>query len=98
MTAVSAPRQGWELLAGQVNQRRYEALRAYLFQGASLQQAAYASGYTRDALASYEAEHGEITDDEMRDAARRARERAIVVRGDPERRSSGPAQHGRGAA
>src|SRR5260370_689739 len=31
MTAVSAPRPGWELLAGQVNQRRYEALRAYLY-------------------------------------------------------------------
>jgi transposase len=52
MTAVSAPRPGWELLAGQVNQRRYEALRAYLYQGASLQQAADAAGYTRDALAS----------------------------------------------
>src|SRR5271166_6110613 len=49
MTAVSAPRPGWELLAGQVNQRRYEALRAYLYEGASLQQA---TGYTRDALAS----------------------------------------------
>src|SRR5712671_2120037 len=54
MTAVSAPRPGWELLAGpgQVNQRRYEALRAYLFEGASLQQAADRTGYTRDALAS----------------------------------------------
>src|SRR5271157_1151463 len=52
MTAVSAPRPGWELLAGQVNQRRYEALRAYLYQGASLQQAADAAGYTRDAVAS----------------------------------------------
>ena len=52
MTAVSAPRPGWELLAGQVNQRRYEALRAYLFAGASLQQAADASGYTRAAVAS----------------------------------------------
>src|SRR6202158_1891098 len=52
MTAVSAPRPGWELLAGQVNQRRYEALRAYLYEGASLQQAADAAGYTRDALAS----------------------------------------------
>ena len=33
MTAVSAPRPGWELLAapGQVNQRRYEALRATQF-------------------------------------------------------------------
>jgi hypothetical protein len=52
MTAVSAPRPGWELLAGQVSQRRYEALRAYLYEGASLQQAADATGYTRDALAS----------------------------------------------
>ncbi len=49
-------------------------------------------------LAAYEAEHGEITEDEMRDAARRARERAIVVRGNPEQRSPGPAQHGRGTA
>ncbi len=49
-------------------------------------------------LAAYEAGHGEITEDEMRDAARRARERAIVVRGNPEQRSPGPAQHGRGAA
>jgi len=52
MTAVPAPRPGWELLAGQVNQRRYEALRAYLYEGASLQQAAGAAGYTRSALAS----------------------------------------------
>ena len=49
-------------------------------------------------LAAYEAEHGEITEDEMQDAARRAREGAIVVRGNPEQRSPGPAQHGRGAA
>jgi len=54
MTAIPAPRRGWELLAGpgQVNQRRYEALRAYLYEGASLQQAADAAGYTRNALAS----------------------------------------------
>ena len=52
MTAEPAPRPGWELLAGQVNQRRYEALRAYLYQGASLAQAADATGYTRGALAS----------------------------------------------
>ena len=52
MTGVSAPRPGWELLAGQVNQRRYEALRAYLHEGATLQQAADATGYTRDAVAS----------------------------------------------
>ena len=49
MTAVSAPRPGWELLAGQVNQRRYEALRAYLYEGASLAQAACRAGYTRAA-------------------------------------------------
>jgi Arc/MetJ-type ribon-helix-helix transcriptional regulator len=34
-----------------------------------------------DFLAAYEAEYGEITDEEMRDAARRARSRAVVVRG-----------------
>ena len=51
-----------------------------------------------DFLAAYEAERGEITEVEMRDAARRARERAIVVRGNPDQRSPGPVQHGRGAA
>jgi hypothetical protein len=35
-----------------VNQRRYEALRAYLYEGRSLQQAADATGYTRDVVAS----------------------------------------------
>jgi Arc/MetJ-type ribon-helix-helix transcriptional regulator len=44
-----------------------------------------------DFLAAYEAEHGQITEDEMRDAARRARERAVVVRGRP-------GEHDRGAA
>jgi transposase len=52
VTATSAPRPGWDLLAGQVNQRRYEALRAYLYEGRSLREAADATGYTRDALAS----------------------------------------------
>ena len=33
-------------------------------------------------LAEYEAEHGEITEAEMNDAARRARAQAIVVRGE----------------
>ncbi len=33
-------------------------------------------------LAAYEAEHGEITDDEITGASRRARAKAIVVRGD----------------
>jgi Arc/MetJ-type ribon-helix-helix transcriptional regulator len=32
-------------------------------------------------LAAYEAEHGEITDEEIREAARGARGRAVVVRG-----------------
>lgn len=36
-----------------------------------------------DFLAIYEAEHGEITEQEMRDAARRARASAVVVRGRP---------------
>lgn len=48
-------------------------------------------------VAAFETEHGEITEAEMREAARRARGRAVVVRGDP-----GPAQKGgpgaRGAA
>jgi Arc/MetJ-type ribon-helix-helix transcriptional regulator len=47
-------------------------------------------------LAAYEAEHGEITDDEMRAAGRRVRERAIVVRGGPAEHGSPP--RGRGAA
>jgi len=51
-----------------------------------------------DFLAAYEAEHGEITDDEMRNAARHARERAVVVRGNPDQHSPKPAQQGRGAA
>ena len=32
-------------------------------------------------VAAYESAHGEITEDEMVNAARRARERAVVVRG-----------------
>lgn len=32
-------------------------------------------------IAAYEAEHGEITASEMHEASRRARERAVVVRG-----------------
>jgi Arc/MetJ-type ribon-helix-helix transcriptional regulator len=34
-------------------------------------------------VAAFEAEHGEITEDEMREAARRARGRAVVVRDGP---------------
>jgi|SRR5450755_2093670 Arc/MetJ-type ribon-helix-helix transcriptional regulator len=51
-----------------------------------------------DFLAAYEAEHGEITDEDMRDAARRARGRAVVVRGKPDGRRPGPARRSRGAA
>src|SRR5215472_13237338 len=40
-------------------------------------------------LAGYEAEHGEITEQEMADAARRARSRAVVVRGAREGGSRG---------
>jgi Arc/MetJ-type ribon-helix-helix transcriptional regulator len=49
-----------------------------------------------DFLAAYEAEHGEITEDECQRAARRARERAVVVRGTSEHQGSAPS--GRGAA
>ena len=45
-------------------------------------------------LAAYEAEHGEITDEEIRDAARSARGRAIVVRGKPEPRDQRAPRHG----
>ena len=54
-------------------------------------------------LTAYENEHGEITEHEMREAARRARERAVVVRGgpgegQPRPGEHGPGQHSRGAA
>lgn len=48
-------------------------------------------------LAAYEDEHGEISEQEMREAARRARARAVVVRGDPAGGQAGT-PHGRGAA
>lgn len=51
-----------------------------------------------DFLAGYEAEHGPVTEEEMRDAARRARGRAVVVRGTPEEPGPGRARRGRGAA
>jgi hypothetical protein len=54
MTAQPAPRPGGETFARpvHVSQRRYEAVRAYLHEGASLAQAAARFGYTRSALAS----------------------------------------------
>jgi hypothetical protein len=42
-------------------------------------------------LTAYEAEHGEITDREIADAVRRARSRAVVVRGAADARRPGPA-------
>jgi transposase len=54
MAAKSTLRAGGELFArpAQVNQRRYEAVRAYLYEGASLNEAAARSGYTRSTVAS----------------------------------------------
>ena len=49
-------------------------------------------------LAAYEAEHGEITDEEIREAARSARGRAVVVRGKPEPRDQRGQRHGQGTA
>ena len=40
-------------------------------------------------ITAYEAEHGEITEEEMRDTARRARGRAIVVRHQPDAQRPG---------
>ena len=54
MAAKPAPRLGWEAFArpAQVSQRRYEAIRAYVLEGAPLGEAAARFGYTRSALAS----------------------------------------------
>lgn len=46
-------------------------------------------------VAGFEAEHGEITEAEMHEAARRARGRAVVVRGEPgSAPKGGPGEHG----
>jgi Arc/MetJ-type ribon-helix-helix transcriptional regulator len=49
-------------------------------------------------LAAFEAEHGEITEEEIRDAARRARGRAVVVRGQPEPQDHSMSRRGRDRA
>jgi Arc/MetJ-type ribon-helix-helix transcriptional regulator len=49
-------------------------------------------------LAVYEAENGEITDEEIRDAARNARGRAMVVRGQRERRDQRASRQGQRTA
>jgi hypothetical protein len=46
-------------------------------------------------VAAFEAEHGEITEAEMREAARRMRGRAVVVRGEPSpAHKGGPGERG----
>ena len=46
-------------------------------------------------VAAFEAEHGEITEAEMNEAARRARGRAVVVRGEPAQdHKGGPGERG----
>jgi Arc/MetJ-type ribon-helix-helix transcriptional regulator len=46
-------------------------------------------------VAGFEAEHGEVTEADMREAARRARSRAVVVRGEqPPARTGGPGERG----
>ena len=46
-------------------------------------------------VAAFEAEHGEITETEMGEAARRARGRAVVVRGEPgSGQKGGPGERG----
>ena len=54
MSAKPDPRQGWETFAwpSQINQRRYEAVRAYVYEGAPLAEAAARFGYSPSALAS----------------------------------------------
>ncbi|HXZ76135.1 MAG TPA: helix-turn-helix domain-containing protein [Streptosporangiaceae bacterium] len=54
MSAKPAPRRGWEAFArpAQINQRRYEAVRAYVLEGAPLAEAAARFGYSPAALAS----------------------------------------------
>jgi hypothetical protein len=46
-------------------------------------------------VAAFEAEYGEITDAEMGEAARRARARAVIVRGEPDPAlEGGPGERG----
>ena len=54
MTAKPAPRRGWEAFAhpAQISQRRYEAVRAYVLEGAPLAEAAARFRYSPSALAS----------------------------------------------
>lgn len=51
-----------------------------------------------DFLDAYEAEHGEITQDEMRDATRRTRARAVVIRTPPPEQDASSGRRKRGVA
>jgi Arc/MetJ-type ribon-helix-helix transcriptional regulator len=51
-----------------------------------------------DFLEAFEAEHGEITESDMREAARQARARAVVVRGRPDEKGPNALRPGGGAA
>jgi len=51
-----------------------------------------------DFLAAYEAEHGEISEDEIREAQRRSRARAVVIRSPPAGKGAGPRRRKAGAA
>src|SRR6266536_6324738 len=60
MTARSAQHgaeSGWFTAPGQVNQRRYEALRAYFVDGLTYEQAGARFGYTRWAMVNLVREH-----------------------------------------
>ena len=50
MAAKPAPAAEWFTAPGQVNQRRYEALRAYFTEGLTYEQAGARFGYTRWAM------------------------------------------------
>ncbi len=49
-------------------------------------------------IGAYEAEHGEITEEEIRDATRRTRSRAVVVRTPPAKAERAAKRSKRGAA
>jgi hypothetical protein len=51
-----------------------------------------------DFLAAYEAEQGEITEEEIREAERRSRSRAVVVRTPPAKKGAGARRRRQGAA
>ena len=51
-----------------------------------------------DFIDAFEAEYGEITEEDMREAERNARVKAVVVRGRPDEELSRPRRPKRGAA